>query len=77
MCIFCRGNLTQSTTEYIEKIDNHVILIKDVPCEKCERCGETFFDTNVVKVIEGILNGIQHIASEISLTVIDYKKNVA
>ena len=77
MCVFCNGRLEQSTTDYIEKNDNHIILIRDVPCERCEQCGEAFFSTSAVKVIESILNSIQHISSEISLTVIDYKKNVA
>ena len=77
MCIFCKGRLVQSTTDYIEKNENHVILIQDVPCEKCEQCGEVFFSTGAVKVLERILDGIQRISSEISLTVIDYKKNVA
>ena len=77
MCGFCRGNLKQSTTEYIEKLDNHVILITDVPCEKCEQCGEVFFNTNAVKTIERIMNGIQRISSVISLTVIDFKKTAA
>ena len=77
MCVFCTGQLKVSTTDYIEKSDNHVILIQDVPCEKCEQCGEAFFSTAAVKVIERILNGIQRISSEISLTVIDFKKNVA
>ena len=77
MCVFCKGKLKLNSTDYIEKMDNHIILIKDVPCEKCEQCGEVFFSTSTVKVIEGILDGIQQISSEISLTVIDYKKNVA
>ena len=77
MCIFCGGSLKQSTTDYIEKKENHVILIKEVPCEKCGQCGEAFFGNAVVKVLERILNRIQHISSEISLTVIDYKKNAA
>jgi len=77
MCIFCGGNLKQSTTEYIEKNKNHIILIKDVPCEECEQCGETYFDDNIFKALENILNGIQYISSEITLTVLDYMKNVA
>ena len=77
MCVFCGGKLKQSTTDYIEKMDNHVFFVKDVPCEECEQCGETYFNNSTVKVIERILNRIQHISSEISLTVIDYKKNVA
>ena len=27
-CFFCRGNAEQTTTEYIEKIDNFVVVIK-------------------------------------------------
>ena len=77
MCGFCKGNLKQDTTEYIEKLDNHVVLITDVPCEKCQQCGEAFFNTKVVKSIEHIMDGIQKISSEISLTVIDFKKNAA
>ena len=77
MCIFCGGSLKQSKTDYIEKNDNHVILIKDVPCEECEQCGETYFNNNIVKAIERILNSIQPVSSEITLTVLDYIKNVA
>ena len=77
MCIFCGGSLKQANTDYIEKNDNHVILIKDVPCEECEQCGEKYFKDNIVKALEHILNGIQHISCEITLTIIDYVKNVA
>lgn len=78
MCIFCGGNLKQGKTDYIEKNDNNIILIKDVPCDECGRCGEPFFDNKIVKEIERILNHIQcNISNEISLTVIDYGKNIA
>ena len=77
MCVFCKGYLVPGTTEHIEKIENHVILIKDVPCEKCAQCGEALFSTSTVKLIESILDGIHRIPSEISLTVIDYMKSVA
>ncbi|MCL2637637.1 MAG: type II toxin-antitoxin system MqsA family antitoxin [Oscillospiraceae bacterium] len=78
MCVFCKGNLKPSMTDYIEKSDNNIILIREVPCEECEQCGEPFFDNNIVKEIERILNQIQYnISSEISLTVINYDKNVA
>jgi len=77
MCIFCKGKLKQDKTDYIEKNENHVILIRDVPCEKCRQCDETYFDNSTVQIIEGILNKIQHISSEITLTVMDYEKSVA
>jgi YgiT-type zinc finger domain-containing protein len=77
MCVYCGGILETDKTDYIEKVDSHIILIRDVPCEKCKQCGETFFDNKTVLEIEGILSNIQHISSEITLTVLDYPKNVA
>ncbi|MCD8365008.1 MAG: type II toxin-antitoxin system MqsA family antitoxin [Clostridiales bacterium] len=72
MCVFCGGSLKDDVTDYVEKIDNYVVVIKNVPCEKCSQCGEEYFDNKVAKKIESILNGIQKISSEISVTVIDY-----
>jgi YgiT-type zinc finger domain-containing protein len=78
MCVYCGGSLKQSETDYIEKNENNIILIKDVPCEECGQCGEPFFGNGIVKEIERILDKIQYnISSEISLTVINYGKNVA
>ncbi len=77
MCIYCGGSLAPDKTDYIENIDNHVIFIKDVPCEKCKQCGEVFFSHKTVLAIEKIMEGIQHISSEITLTVLDYIKSVA
>ena len=77
MCVICKGKIRQDKTDYIENSENHVILIKDVPCEKCGQCGETYFDNNIVQTIEHILSRIQRISSAITLTVIDYTKGVA
>lgn len=77
MCVFCGGTLETASTDYVEKIDNYVIVIKNVPCEKCNQCGEEYFSGDVAKKIESILNSIQKISSEITVTVIDYSTKVA
>ena len=76
-CAFCGGAEKAATTEYIEKQGNYIIVIKNVPCMKCEQCGEVYFSTKVIKVIEKILDAIQMIASELTVTVIDYEQNTA
>lgn len=76
-CAFCGGMERETTTEYIEKQGNYIVVIKNVPCMKCEQCGEEYFSTEAIQVIEKILNTIQMIASEITVTVIDYKQNTA
>jgi len=77
MCVFCKGKLIPATTDYIEKIGNYVVIIKNVPCEKCEQCGEEYFSTVVAKKIESILNEIQEISTELTVSVIDYEHRVA
>ena len=77
MCISCKGKLSRGMTDYVENNKSHVVLIRDVPCDKCGQCGEAYFDHSTVQVIERILDGIQPVASEITLTVMDYTKNTA
>ena len=77
MCVYCGGNLEQTLTDFVEKIGNYVIIIKNVPCEKCTQCGEEYFSTPVSERIESILDSIQKISSELTVTVIDYSNKVA
>ena len=72
MCVFCKGKLKPAGTDYIEKIEYYVVIIKNVPCEKCEQCGEEYYSTTVAKRIESILNGIQRISTELTVSIIDY-----
>lgn len=76
-CAFCGGTEKSAVAEYVEKQDNYIIVIKNVPCMKCEQCGEEYFSTEVIKAIEKILNTIQKVASELTVTVIDYRQNSA
>jgi len=77
MCIVCKGSLKKDKTDYVEKNKNLVALIRDVPCEKCCQCGETYYDHVTVKTLAKVLKEMQNISSEIILTVMDYGKNVA
>lgn len=77
MCAFCGGSLIQSTTEYMDKEGNLIIVIKNIPCEKCNQCGEPYFSSSVMQQIECILDCVKIISSEISVTVIDYTNKVA
>ncbi len=76
-CHFCKGNLEESTTEFIEKIDNFIVVIENIPCEKCSQCGEAYFSDEVAEKIEKILDSIQQISSSLTITVIDYMHTAA
>jgi len=77
MCIFCKGKLKHDVTDYIENTGSLVTLVKDVPCEKCRQCGETFFDNDTVLTLEEVLSKVQHKSSDVALTVMMFTQNVA
>ena len=49
-----------------------VIIIKNVPCEECEQCGEIFYTDEVAERLEEMVNDAKKLLQEIS--VIDYSK---
>ena len=41
MCFYCRCKTTRpSVTTHVVTFDDCIIIIKNVPCEECEECGE-------------------------------------
>ena len=43
MCMFCKcDTVKQSTTTHVVNYKNSIIVIKNVPCEECEQCGEKY-----------------------------------
>lgn len=71
-CAFCKGELELSTTEYIEKQENYIVIIENIPCRKCTQCGEAYLDDDTMSKLETILDSLQRVASSLTLTVIDY-----
>ncbi len=49
-----------------------VIVIKNVPCEECEQCGEKYYSGEVAERLEKLVNNAKMLMQEIS--VIDYVK---
>ena len=54
---------------------NCIIVIKNVPCEECEQCGEKFYTDKVAERLEELVSAAKRLMQEIS--VIDYQKAAA
>ena len=52
--------------------NDNIIVIKNVPCEECEQCGEKFYTDNVAEKIERLVNLAKQMMQEIA--VLDYSK---
>lgn len=73
MCMFCKGNSTkEATTTHVVTYGDSVIIIKNVPCEECDQCGEKFYTDEVADHLESMVNTAKKALQEIA--VIDYSK---
>lgn len=64
--------MKQSTTTHVVNYKGCIIVIKNVPCEECEQCGESFYSDKVADHLERLVNAAKNLMQEIS--VIDYNK---
>ena len=74
-CFYCKGDLTDSTTTYMEDLGNCIVVIKNVPCNKCSQCGEVSYSGTVVRQIEKIISTLQNSLTEVAI--INYSNKVA
>ncbi|HZX47313.1 MAG TPA: type II toxin-antitoxin system MqsA family antitoxin [Clostridia bacterium] len=74
-CIVCKGELTKKDINQIVDIDGHIIIIKNVPAEVCEQCGESFFENQVALTLEKIVDEI--VSNKAEITIVNYNDKVA
>ena len=73
MCMFCKCDTVKpSFTTHVVDYKGCIIIIKNVPCEECEQCGEKYYSDEVAKKVEKIVNAAKKLMQEIS--VLDYAK---
>lgn len=73
MCMYCKCKTTApSFTTHVVNDKNCIIIIKNVPCEECEQCGEKYYANEVAKQLETLVNTAKQLMQDIA--VIDYAK---
>ena len=59
-----------STTTHVVNYKGCIIVIKNVPCEECEQCGEKYYSGAVVEKLEKIVDTVKKLMQEVA--VVDY-----
>jgi len=54
-CSFCKGKLHKGKTEFVTKVGDGVISIKNVPAYVCENCGEAYFTPEIGRKIDEVM----------------------
>ena len=71
-CMSCKsGEMKESATTYFAQLNNCYVIIENVPCLKCEQCGEEYLNAVTAEKIDDILDSVEMIASKIFI--LDYK----
>lgn len=71
-CMRCGNDIFESTTSEAIEMDFGLLVIRNIPCYKCEKCDEIFYTGDVVLKLEEITEKVKQLEQEV--TVIDYQK---
>ena len=66
-CFYCKGKMSAGFTTHVVDFGKGVIIIRNVPCEKCNQCGETVFAGAIVKKIEEIVDSLKNSLTEVAI----------
>lgn len=66
-CFFCASEMIETTTTYFQEVGNTIAIIKNVPCYRCKKCGETAYTATVVGRLEEITQLLEKSLTEIAV----------
>ena len=72
-CFFCKGTLISGTTSHVSDFGERTIIIKGVPCLKCDQCLEIVYSGDVYEQVEQILTKMKSELTEIAIIRFDHK----
>ena len=67
MCFYCKGNLQNETTAHFANLDSCMVIIKNVPCQTCDQCGEVFYGGAVIRSLEQTIRVLRNSLTEIAV----------
>ena len=72
-CLVCKsGTMHESLEPYFAKLQSGYVIIENVPCWKCNQCGEILFSASVIEKIEDLLELYKKVSSKIFI--VDYNR---
>ena len=72
-CLLCKADsMEKSKSTYFAELKDCYVIIENVPCYKCEQCGEVVYSATVMEKIEDLLEHLEKIASKIFI--VDYSE---
>jgi YgiT-type zinc finger domain-containing protein len=67
ICTFCKGQYENGFTAFVAKLDDSVIVVKNVPCLICDQCGEVSYIGKVYNRLEQIIDALMDSITEVAI----------
>ena len=58
-CSFCKGRLHPKETEFLARVNDEIIVVKNVPALVCENCEEAYFSSQASRQIDMVMKQFQ------------------
>jgi len=71
-CFFCKGDMVDGLTTNTTDLGDTILIVKQVPCLKCNQCGEVAYTGEVIQRLENIIGEYKNSQTEIA--VVKYPK---
>jgi YgiT-type zinc finger domain-containing protein len=63
----CKGELTDKRTAFMVELDGAIVIVKNVPSQVCDQCGEVSYSDKVSARLEELVNAARSAVTEISV----------
>jgi len=74
-CTLCKANLTKGKVNHIVDLGDGIIIIKNVPANICNQCGEYYVDTQIALKLESIIEEVKK--NKVEVFIVSYNEMVA
>lgn len=74
-CVLCKANLIKGNVNHIVDLGEGIIIIKNVPANICQQCGEYYLDTKTALKLESIIEDIKR--NKVEVFIVNYSEMVA
>ena len=74
-CFFCKGTLVDGTTTHVTDVGERAIIIRGVPCLKCDQCAEVSYTGTIFEELENIIDTLRN--SLLEVAIVNYSDKAA
>ncbi len=66
-CFFCKGSMQPDSTTHMIELERCILIVKHVPCHRCEQCGEVTLGSDVIEQLDALASMFESAMTEVAI----------